>query len=66
MSIQSLAVATPDQTSAMAHILVRPFIAHALLAATAIATDTAGPESVDGRRYQSPGRANAAGELGIG
>jgi zinc/manganese transport system permease protein len=37
MSIQSLAVAAPDPISALAHMLAHPFIAHALVAGTAIA-----------------------------
>jgi zinc/manganese transport system permease protein len=37
MSIQSLAVAAPDPIAALAHMLAHPFIAHALVAGTAIA-----------------------------
>jgi len=37
MSVQSLAVAAPDPMSALADMLAHPFIAHALVAGTAIA-----------------------------
>ena len=37
MSVQSLAIATPDPISALAHMLAHPFIVHALVAGTAIA-----------------------------
>ena len=37
MSVQSLAIATPEPISALAHMLTHPFIVHALVAGTAIA-----------------------------
>jgi zinc/manganese transport system permease protein len=37
MSVQSLAIATPDPITALGHMFTHPFIAHALVAGTAIA-----------------------------